>query len=800
MNLSSILTALSWADLLSWFLRMTLITAIGASVLALLRRASASTRHLVAMATLLSVVALPLASVLLPRVTLPILPARQPSITLAIPTSQWTQAVSTQSASVPELAPVAPAAPARLELSFPVLAILLSALVAAALLAHVLFSLIAAWSTVRQARRIDDPLLRDDLRAACERLGTPRDMDLRESSSLTVPVVWGFAHPVLLLPVEAREWTREQLRVVFLHEAAHVARRDWVSLLFARFTTSVFWFHPLVWMLAGTARQECERSCDDLVLASGERATEYAEHLLAIVRSLARPAGLAGMAPSFAQRSTLENRLAAILRAQQVRGSISRSRFVVTTLAAVLLLVGTAAVRVVAAQRPADLAADAAKCPNAEVRVIDTTAPPVDGDAAEGERWFRAGSKAFEAHRYVRAASSFLAAAEIGYRRPESLYHAARALAKAGATDDALTTLQDAVDAGFDHMDWMASDKSFDAIRSDPRFIALKNRKVALLTPSTKFESNLVKSIVVKPSMPRQIMVEPLMAQAGVARALMAQPVVVQPRSTWSVEVPRIYLSMGSWNHRHAKDDGDDGIELMRDGQYDRAIQAFNAEIQETGSSNARYNLACAYALKGSKAEAFDALQRAIENGFSDANHMTKDDDLKLLQDDPHFYSLVRLTQELQLFGNGHNGFNDKEDWQNSLPRFERVANEHPKVGRAWSNLGYARLQAGDPKGATDAYNRALSDGYQQSTTMYNLACCAARAGNREEAFQWLDKADKAGFDLGEQMSDDSDLDALRSDPRFAALLQRLDEKAAKDHREKEKSVEKEKSSSKDKS
>jgi len=782
MNLSSILTALSWADLLSWFLRMTVITAIGASVLAVLRRASASTRHLVAMAALLSVVALPLAGALLPKVTLPILPGRQMSISVPNHPPQWTEGASTHPVSVADVAAGAPAARTRFEIKFPVLALLLSVFVAAALVLQVFLSLFAAWNTVRQARRIEDPPLRDDLRAACERLGTSRDMDLRESPSLTVPVVWGFAHPVLLLPVEARQWTRDQLRVVFLHEAAHVARRDWISLLFARFTTSLLWFHPLVWMLARTARQECERCCDDLVLASGERATEYAEHLLAIVRSLSRPTALASMAPSFAQRSTLETRLAAILRAQQVRGSISRSRFAVTIAAAVLLLGGTAAVRVVAAQNHVSRVTDAAEVAAPEAPM--TCAPRADGDAAEGERWFRSGHEAFEARRYVRAASSYLAAADIGYRRPESLYQAARALARAGATDDALATLQAAVDAGFDRMDRMADDGSFEAIRSDPRFLALQNRKVALITKPI-----MVKAIMVKPIMAKPVMAQPIMAQP-----IVVQPVVAQPLSDWAYAVSRIYVNTGSLSHRNTKERDESGIELMRAGQYDRAIEAFNEEIRETGSSNARYNLACAYALRGSKAEAFDALERAIENGFGDAHHMTQDDDLKLLQDDPRFYRLVRLTQELQLFGNGHNGFNDKDDWRNSLPRFERVANEHPKVGRAWSNLGYARLQAGDPKGATEAYNRALGDGYQQPTTMYNLACCAARAGNLDEAFQWLDRADKAGYDLGDQMSDDSDLDALRGDPRFAALLQRSDEKQAKAHREKAKSSEKEKS------
>jgi beta-lactamase regulating signal transducer with metallopeptidase domain/Flp pilus assembly protein TadD len=632
----------------------------------------------------------------------------------------------------------------------PYLALLLTLVVAAALLLHVFVSVLAAWITVRRAERIEDPVLRSELASACERLGATREVDLRESTSVTVPVVWGLFRPVLLLPVEARDWTREQLRIVFLHEVAHVVRHDGIGLLLARVATSLFWFHPLVWKLARVARRECERCCDDLVLASGERATDYAAHLLAIVRSMAaRPDPFAGTAPALAQISSFEGRLAAILRTGQRRGSVSRPRLAVTIASAFVLLVGTSVIQVVAAAAPADRAAGTAAegaqdwsdgSVEAVKAIVEPGETPPLADATEGEHWFRAGHEAFQGGTYVRSASSFLAAAAVGYRRPESLYHAAHALAKAGAIDDALKTLEAAVEAGFDRTDLLAGNGDLEALRADPRFLAL-------LSP--------------KP-----------------APEVMEVPAVPPPP----------YVNVGSSRRPNPDELNQSGIELMKGGQYDRAITAFEQEIKLSGSSNAMYNMACAYSLRGDKRRAFEALERAIENGFDNAQHMTQDEDLKLLQGDPRFYRLVRLSKELQLFGGGRFGFNDKDDWRNSLSRFERVAQEHPKLGRAWTNLGFARLQAGDPKGAADAYGRALDLGYQPPTMLYNLACCAARLGDRDEAFKWLDRADKAGFEVGEHVASDSDLDALRGDPRLSALLDRWDERMAKQHREKEKS------------
>ncbi|MCP3918548.1 MAG: hypothetical protein GY711_23625 [bacterium] len=53
------------------------------------------------------------------------------------------------------------------------------------------------------------------------------------------------------------------------------------------------------------------------------------------------------------------------------------------------------------------------------------------------------------------------------------------------------------------------------------------------------------------------------------------------------------------------------------------------------------YNLACSRALLGSIDAAFDALERAIELGYDDAEYMRRDDDLARLRDVGHFHDLV---------------------------------------------------------------------------------------------------------------------------------------------------------------
>jgi hypothetical protein len=57
----------------------------------------------------------------------------------------------------------------------------------------------------------------------------------------------------------------------------------------------------------------------------------------------------------------------------------------------------------------------------------------------------------------------------------------------------------------------------------------------------------------------------------------------------------------------------------------------------------------------------------------------------------------------------------------------------------------------------------------------YNAACAAALAGERDEAFQWLERALAAGFDRPRHLEADADLAALRGDPAFAQAMRRAE-------------------------
>ena len=137
--------------------------------------------------------------------------------------------------------------------------------------------------------------------------------NVRLSDKITVPMVWGFLRPVILLPVDADQWQTERLRAVLLHELAHIKRWDWTMQMVTQITCAVYWFNPLVWFSAHRIRIEAEQACDDQVLNAGYQSTNYAQLLLDITRNVKIAKVTARAAVAIARSSKIERRLRTVL-------------------------------------------------------------------------------------------------------------------------------------------------------------------------------------------------------------------------------------------------------------------------------------------------------------------------------------------------------------------------------------------------------------------------------------------------------------------------------------------------------
>ena len=210
------------------------------------------------------------------------------------------------------------------------------------------------WRLVRNVRRIQrltsraatlrrGPIHELAMEVAGE-LGIGRPVRVALSRELAVPVSWGLVRPVVLLPVAARRWEPVRRRVVLQHELAHVKRWDYAGYLLVELACAMHWLNPLVWRAARRARLEQERACDDCVLALGIGPVEYAQHLLDIARTFARPATPMRGALAMAAAATLPERIQAILDLGLDHRPAGWRVLLTIAAAAILLGVPTAAV------------------------------------------------------------------------------------------------------------------------------------------------------------------------------------------------------------------------------------------------------------------------------------------------------------------------------------------------------------------------------------------------------------------------------------------------------------------------
>src|SRR3546814_19484140 len=105
-------------------------------------------------------------------------------------------------------------------------------------------------------------------------MGFKHGTALLVSTELRSPISWGVLRPTIVLSPKAVAAASEA-EAIIAHELAHVARLDWAKLLGARVACAVFWFNPLVWMLARESRSEERRVGKESVSTCSYRWSPY---------------------------------------------------------------------------------------------------------------------------------------------------------------------------------------------------------------------------------------------------------------------------------------------------------------------------------------------------------------------------------------------------------------------------------------------------------------------------------------------------------------------------------------------
>ena len=174
--------------------------------------------------------------------------------------------------------------------------------------------------------------LPDRVGALQRRLGL--EVPLAATDRLSVPITFGWARPIVMVPMSFNRLSEDEQEGVACHEFLHIHRRDWPVALAEEIVRAMLWFHPAVWLLLPRIALSREQVVDAGTVALTGKRRQYLDALWQIVVSSQKPA--AAVAVPLVGRSHLRARVECLKK----EIAMSKTRII----ASVVVLVASVAV------------------------------------------------------------------------------------------------------------------------------------------------------------------------------------------------------------------------------------------------------------------------------------------------------------------------------------------------------------------------------------------------------------------------------------------------------------------------
>ncbi|HPF38176.1 MAG TPA: prolyl oligopeptidase family serine peptidase [Phycisphaerae bacterium] len=214
------------------------------------------------------------------------------------------------------------------------------------------------------------------------------------------------------------------------------------------------------------------------------------------------------------------------------------------------------------------------------------------------------------------------------------------------------------------------------------------------------------------------------------------------------------------------------------------------------------YNVACMNCLLGNKDDAYTWLDKLCDTDFDDADYLADDADFRTMRAEPRFREILEkirsrkakpdkpADRKIRKLDEDKPKIADKalspaelDQKINDLTReMMSISQNDRKKGLELAMSAHEHaLALAEAAKAPDASDRLKARSEMRlGQTMYNVACMYSLLNRKDDAFDYLNKSlDHATFeaDMLGQIKGDSDLNNLRSDARYAKVLERLGEK-----------------------
>lgn len=139
-----------------------------------------------------------------------------------------------------------------------------------------------------------------------------------------------------------------------------------------------------------------------------------------------------------------------------------------------------------------------------------------------------------------------------------------------------------------------------------------------------------------------------------------------------------------------------------------------------------------------------------------------------------NFHALETNPNSPMMHENIGIGYAQKGEGTKAVAEFQQVLRAGGDTPEAEAMLAYGYAAAGNRGAASQTLKQALGSTQEEAPSPYTVALVYVAMGDKGQAFAWLEKAYAVRSEYMVWLKVDPRLNALRSDPRFAALMGRV--------------------------
>lgn len=180
------------------------------------------------------------------------------------------------------------------------------------LMARIVWAPMRLNAQLAQHEAVTPPAVFEVLEESKRLIGVRQVLPIIQSRAVASPALLGFIRPWLLLPDGMLgRFTPQELRFVFLHELAHLKRRDIAVNWLMTILQILHWFNPLIWFAFARMRADRELACDELALsfAKADENKAYGQAIIKLLEGFARPAVLPGLVGILEDKQQIKKRI-----------------------------------------------------------------------------------------------------------------------------------------------------------------------------------------------------------------------------------------------------------------------------------------------------------------------------------------------------------------------------------------------------------------------------------------------------------------------------------------------------------